>query len=866
MKKIIRYMLKKLPLVLLFTVFLAGIACSNTDSKSSAKSDMASAPGKLNPASDEMPSSVDAVIKWNTRVEQNGCDATLIVEVTQLDHWHIYSQDLPDGAMNIPTTFDWGKTAGIKYVGKTQEPASQVIDNDGFPERPLNGDKVIFKQKIKVEDGKAHDIKMNVEFMACKEACFPPTFKDFVFKVKACSAESSDENSSDDNKEETEEGDGDEGEEAEGDEDSLAVDSSQTLLSAIDAPVKIRAAIWKVDDTNYELTLSPKVDAGWSVVSFENQSPIIVQIDQGKFEFDGELGMPEFKSEKDQDGNEVKVFKDGQFVQKIKIKEEDTSQIINATVSYYVQNDDGQLYFTEEPIQVIFNVEKALDKKEQKEEKKSYWSIFLLAFGGGLVALLTPCVFPMIPMTVSFFTKGSENRSKGIRKGVLYGVSILLIYVSLSIPFHIFDGVSASIFNQISTNAPLNIFFFLMLFVFGLSFLGAFEITLPSKWTNKVDSASDIGGIIGVFLMALTLVIVSFSCTGPILGGLLAGATNSITDGSEAAWTLTAGLAGFGIALGLPFALFAIFPSWLNGLPSSGGWLNTVKVVLGFLEIAFSLKFLSQADMGLGLHMLERELFIALWIGIFAALALYLFNVYRTSHDSPVQSLSTFRLILATFILSFAIYMIPGLWGAPLKLISAFPPPQSYSESPYGILGEAPETDEDIPDCAVYEHGMVVFRNEYECALDYAREHDMPLLLDFTGIYCVNCRKMESNVWSDPEIHEIMNKKFVVVSLYVDDYENMLDKPETSRYTGKTLKSHGDKWADMQVAAYGKATQPQYILLDHYEMQLTSTDATYASHGSIEEFKAWLEEGLQTYEERKNIPVYTGKVTPVISE
>jgi len=433
-----------------------------------------------------------------------------------------------------------------------------------------------------------------------------------------------------------------------------------------------------------------------------------------------------------------------------------------------------------------------------QEESGSFLRIFLLGFFGGLLALLTPCVFPMIPLTVSFFTKQSQNKAKGISNAILYGLFIVVIYVILSIPFHLIDGIDPNILNTISTNVWLNVFFFVILVVFAFSFFGYFEITLPSSWGNKADSASNIGGILGIFFMALTLAIVSFSCTGPILGSLLAG---SITS-TEAATQLTAGMTGFGLALALPFALFALFPSWLNSLPKSGGWLNTVKVVLGFLELAFAFKFLSNADLVIRLGWLKREIFIAIWIILLIGLVLYLFKRIRFPHDGPDKKLSFSRIAFGLLVLSFIVYIAPGVLKNPtweLRLLSGFPPPQFYSiyeqesECPLGL------------DCY----------KDFETGLAVAKKENKPILLDFTGWACVNCRKVEENIWSEPDIFKILNENYVLISLYVDDRKSL---PKEQQFTflkdnGKTkdIETVGDKWSTFQVINFQVASQPYYV-------------------------------------------------------
>ncbi len=419
----------------------------------------------------------------------------------------------------------------------------------------------------------------------------------------------------------------------------------------------------------------------------------------------------------------------------------------------------------------------------KKEEKKGLFKIFFLSFLSGFAALLTPCVFPMIPMTVSFFTKQSKTRAKGIKNAIIYGFSIILIYVILgTIVTAIFGADSL---NALSTNVYFNIIFFLLLVIFATSFLGAFEIMLPHSWANKVDSQADRGGIIGILFMALALAIVSFSCTGPIVGTLL------VEAASKGGIAPIVGMLGFSLALALPFMLFAMFPGWLNSMPRSGGWLNTVKVSLGFLELALAFKFLSNADLVLQAHWLEREIFLAIWIAIFGAWALYLLGKIRLPHDSPSDSISVGRLFMALLVTTFTIYLVPGLWGAPLKIISGFPPPMTYSESPYGVGGKggASTVEGELPDGAkLGAHDIIAF-TDYEKGMAYAKAQNKPVLMDFTGFACVNCRKMEDYVWSDPSVMSILKNDVVLISLYVDAKEEL---PESEQYisetTGKKLK------------------------------------------------------------------------------
>lgn len=482
--------------------------------------------------------------------------------------------------------------------------------------------------------------------------------------------------------------------------------------------------------------------------------------------------------------------------------------------------------------------ETATINEPENEEKKGLWTIFFLAFVGGFAALLTPCVFPMIPMTVSFFTKQSKTKAAGFRNAVIYGLSIVVIYLLLGVLVSLVFGADA--LNALSTNVWFNIIFFILLLVFAASFLGAFEIMLPNKWANKVDSQADRGGLLGIFFMALALAIVSFSCTGPIVGTLL---VQAAAGGSQIGPIV--GMLGFSLAIALPFALFAAFPGWMNSLPKSGGWLNTVKVSLGFLELALAFKFLSNADLVLQAHWLEREVFLAIWIVIFAAWALYLFGKLTLPHDSPLSHISVGRLFLALLVSFFTVYLIPGLWGAPLKLISGFPPPMTYSESPNGVgykfegnVGEIsalPEHAHKGP------HGIVAF-HDYEKGLAYAKQVGKPILLDFTGYACVNCRKMEDFVWSDTEILQSLKGDFVLISLYVDSKEELpVAEQYVSPETGKEIVTVGNKWSDYQITRYKNNAQPYYNILDDEGKDVTKP---IGYTPDVKEYKAWLESGL----------------------
>lgn len=465
---------------------------------------------------------------------------------------------------------------------------------------------------------------------------------------------------------------------------------------------------------------------------------------------------------------------------------------------------------------------------------KSLAGIFFIGMLGGFIALFTPCVFPLIPLTVSFFTKKSQDKKKGIANATIYGLFIFLIYILLSIPFHLVSGVNPEILNNISTNVWLNIFFFLIFVFFAISFFGYFEIGLPSGLANQIDSKSGMSSLGGIFFMALTLAIVSFSCTGPILGSLLAGTA------SEGAWPLTAGLAGFGLALALPFALFAMFPGWLQSLPKSGGWLTSIKVVLGFLELAMAVKFLSNADLVKQWGFLKREVFIGIWVIVGILIVLYLLGKIRFPHDSPVKKFSKTRIAFIALFSAATLYFIPGLTNthsANLSLISGFPPPLCYS------LYKNPVN------C---EKGIEPLHNDYKEALARAKKENKPVLLDFTGWACVNCRRMEENVWPDEQVSALIKEKFVIVSLYVDERRPLpaaqqfeYDNKKTN--TKKSIITVGDLWATFQSVNFDAVAQPQYAIISPDERILTKTKGYTPS---AREFAQWLECGIDAYNKK----------------
>ena len=468
-------------------------------------------------------------------------------------------------------------------------------------------------------------------------------------------------------------------------------------------------------------------------------------------------------------------------------------------------------------------------------QSKGLWALFLLGFFGGLVALLTPCVFPMIPLTVSFFTKKAETKKTGIKNAFLYGFFIFFIYILLSLPFHFLDTLNPDILNNISTNVYLNVGFFIVFIIFALSFFGVYEITLPASFTNKTDSKAGAGNAVGIFFMALTLALVSFSCTGPILGSLLAGSLTA--DGG--AMQLTAGMGGFGFALALPFALFALFPGMLKSLPKSGGWLTTVKIVLGFLEVGLAFKFLSNADLVTHWGILKREIFIGIWIIIGVLLSLYLWGLIKFKHDSPIKKLSLTRIFLATVATVFTLYITPGVTNtkyANLTLISGFPPPLWYS-----IYAKN-------NDCIL----NLNCTKDYETGLKMAKEQNKLILLDFTGYACVNCRRMEEKVWTDPEVYKVLKEKYIIISLYVDD-KNLLPSSQRFTYTGKNglerkIRSVGDKWSTFETENFRENSQPLYAILNTDEV-LLSHPAPYTP--SAKDYLQWLQCGVNVVDNKK---------------
>ena len=657
-----------------------------------------------------------------------------------------------------------------------------------------------------------------------------------------------------------------------------------SLQAQILDPVSFKTEFNKVSDDVAEIVFTAKIDPGWHIYSTDlgDGGPISASFNIDKItgaHVDGKL-LPVGNEQAVYDklfGMDVRFFeKEAKFVQRIRL--EGGTYRIEGYLEYAACNDQNCLPPSEESFMFTGTADiaaaegEATEDEAEDEEKEessaeneettessvadsqsptigdqsSWWQpviselrafgesagtvdrswlyIFFTGFIGGLLALFTPCVWPIIPMTVSFFLKRSKDKKKGIADAMTYGLAIVVIYVALGLLVTLLFGASA--LNALSTNAIFNIFFFLMLVVFAISFFGAFEITLPSSWSNAVDSkAEKTTGLLSIFLMAFTLALVSFSCTGPIIGFLLVEVS---TSGSIVAPAI--GMLGFAIALALPFTLFALFPAWLKQMPKSGGWMNVIKVSLGFIELAFALKFLSVADLAYGWRILDRETFLALWIVLFALLGVYLLGKIKFPHDDDDTHVSVPRFFLALASLAFAVYMVPGLWGAPLKAVSAFAPPL-YTQ-----------------DFNLYKNEVRAQFDDYDLGMEYAKRVGKPVMLDFTGYGCVNCRKMELAVWTDPTVGGLMNDDYVLITLYVDN-KTKLSEPIKVVENGKerTLRTLGDKWSYLQRVKFGANAQPFYVLIDNEGKPLNKS---YAYDEDVAKYVDFLQTGLRNYQNK----------------
>jgi len=650
--------------------------------------------------------------------------------------------------------------------------------------------------------------------------------------------------------------------------------------------VKWSFKIEKIDDTHANIVGTAKLLDGWHIFSVDH--------DPEKADFTGIPTSFSLKSNKDfkvigklKDGKKAKVHKDdlgtqlyfegsGVFKQEIEVLTDKTFKIPVA-YTFQICDDAGCIFPPEQEALIevsgfkpilsaqieeseevsnsaktsTSNPNKTIAKEKIEPEKKtpkkdSNLVIFVAGFLAGLIALFTPCMFPMIPMTVTFFTKQSKTRSEGIFKALVYGLSIILIYVTFGLVFTAATGPLG--LNDLSTNVWMNLIFFSIFVLFAFSFLGAFEIQLPSSWVNKMDKQADRGGLIGIFFMAFTLGLVSFSCTGPIIGSLL---VEAATSGSFI--TPAIGMTGFSLALAIPFTLFAIFPGWLNSLPQSGGWLNSVKVVLGLLELALALKFLSSVDLAYHWDLLTREWFVGIWFVLFLIMGIYLLGKIRFSHDSPVEKLSVPRFMFALFALTFAVYLFPGMFGAPLKIIDGIAPPRTHSEDNFRYVNGGLDTgiakdsitEKYISEMHPVGDGSILVFHDLAIAKEYAKAKNLPILLDFTGHACQNCRKMESSVWTSSEIRPILQTKVVIASLYCDD-KTPLPAGEI-RYSdaiGGKIKTVGNKWAELQIVQYKSFQQPLYVMIDAEGNDLTE-GIGYTP--DIPTYKRFLEKGIKAF-------------------
>ena len=800
-------------------------------------------------------------VKWTQQVRKvSDKEYELVFKARMEKDWSIYSQNI-EGDGPIPTSFSFEPGDHYELVGKTSESGGKVSGYDPIFEMEVTKylNEAVFVQKVRLKKpGKA--ITGYLEYMTCdKERCLPPQTVDFSFQPEADVAAPA-------------------GAKAE-QPVSVAgapVGGDEGILQ----PVRWSAKVENIGLTRYRAIFEGIIDDGWFVYSKDNDPdsgpiPAFLFLEEGSgWKTNGTL-MEEGEQRVDGvdpifDQRVVKYKGLVRFIQEFTVTStdsqakgyleymacDDTRCLPPTPVDFRIDFAAGTITLGQEgeggaaaadatglyPVGAIDLANPVSDcafsTSVDTRGGKGMWSIFLLGFFGGLLALLTPCVFPMIPLTVSFFTKGSQDRRKGLVNATLYGLFIFLVYVLLSIPFHVMDSINPDILNDISTNVWLNIAFFVIFLFFAFSFFGYYEITMPEGLTNRVSSAEGVGGLVGIFFMALTLALVSFSCTGPILGSLLAGALTS--DGG--AMQLTAGMSGFGLALALPFALFAAFPGWMNSLPRSGGWLNTVKVVLGFLELALAFKFLSNADMVRHWGLLKIEPFLVIWILVALAMAMYLFGFIRFPHDTPGEKPSKVRLVLGALSFAAALYLASGFRYdeqkqsfTPLTLLSGLAPPVGYS---WIYPKHCPNNLDCFKDLA---QGMA-----------YAREKNKPVMIDFTGHACVNCRKMEEHVWPLPEIDRYLREEFVLISLYVDEKLELPAEEQItvqSKATGtRKLMRTGDKWQHFQTEYFNNNSQPYYVLLTP-DGKLLNSPVGYTPNAA--EYAAFLECGLQAWKGMK---------------
>lgn len=818
-------------------------------------------------------------VKWTTSSKQlNDNEFELQWKATIEDGWYVYSQFIDDGGPE-KTTLNYDQPGAVKFLGKSRESGSLVKGFDDIWEMDISKFKKQYTitQRIQLLDD-SKPVKGYLTFQTCDDTkCLPPADFDFSFNLKKTTSEAPEKSTATKSTEVPEVAK----EAVEVTTPPPATTAPVPSYDGIYQPVTWSAAYQPAGEGKYKLTLKANIDKGWHIYSkdLKGDGPIpltiladapagtkingaITETAAGKFkEFDQFFEMEVIKI-KDEAiyifeveapaGTNPSGIIDYMSCDAEKCiplnafwridTEGQMAQVSNAPFS---DDQEAPMASTGEQIYPINNinldapVSQCSVSQESQAQGSGMWNIFFLGFIGGLIALLTPCVFPMIPLTVSFFTKGSKNKRKGIQNAFLYGLSIFLIYVILSVPFHLLDSVNPNILNDISTNVWLNLAFFAIFIFFAFSFFGYYEISLPSSLSNKVASAEGVGGVLGIFFMALTLALVSFSCTGPILGSLLAGSLSS--DGG--AWELTSGMAGFGLALALPFALFAAFPGWMNTLPKSGGWLNTVKVVLGFIELGLAFKFLSNADLVKHWGLLKIEPFLIIWLLIALALALYLFGFIRFPGDSKGVKPGPIRIGLGVVSLLFTIYLGTGFryndaTGTfhTLPLLSGLAPPVGYS-----IF-----YPKDCPQNLNCFHDL-------EEGLAYATAQNKPVFLDFTGYACVNCRKMEEHVWPKEQVYSLLSNEYVVISLYVDD-KTLLPEDEQVEVVSKSggvrkLRTIGNKWNHFQTEQFNNNSQPYYALITA-DGTLLNTPVGYTPESA--EYADFLQCGLDAFKNLDN--------------
>lgn len=834
-------------------------------------------------------------VKWETSIKKISTDEYHLVYTAKIDDgWAIYSQYLESDEGPIPTNFEYDAGAHFELLGKNEESGNRQEAFDAVFQMNLIKfkKKAIFTQKVKVTDTNK-PITGYLTFMTCDDTrCLPPTDVDFSFDpASAAEMEAAP-------KPEEKGKTGavtPEKEPAQAPKEAVAAEqpAEQPVETPEPTPAVeaaspnglLQPVSWtfdkeKIDENTYDLILTADLEETWNLYSqfTEEGGPIPTT-----FYFDeathysregivSETGKKKEGPDPLFGGIKVIKFTEGPVVFKQRIKVSDPSIPISGAVEFMTCDDTRCLPPTEVPFKINlladgattsasaagtratdlnlagtpmdFNFDQTdaettcnTKKGAEVKEGQSLWLIFILGFGGGLIALLTPCVFPMIPLTVSYFTKSSTTRAKGISNAITYGLSIIVIYVALGLAITGIFGADA--LNLLSTNAWFNIFFALLFIVFAFSFFGYFEITLPSSWSNRSDAAADKGGVLGIFFMAFTLSLVSFSCTGPIIGTLL---VETATGGGPTILGRVPvgplmGMFGFALALALPFALFAAFPSWLNSLPRSGGWMNSVKVTLGFVEIALAMKFLSVADLTMGWKFLPYELFLAIWILCAIGLALYYLGYLRFPHDSPVKKYTPTRISFITLALAMVVYLSLGFryneksstFATP-NILSGLAPPAGHS---YILPKECPQNINCFKD---FNEGV-----------EYAREENKPILLDFTGHGCVNCRRMEDNVWGEDGVYELINEEYVLISLYVDDREK-LEEPYTSPLSNRTMRTVGNKWADFQAIHFNRNSQPYYVLLapgEGNELKILNQPRAYTP--DVAQYEGFLECGLERF-------------------